>query len=392
MMDLKSLNKVDQNGVLWIGDGANIGGQSAKGMNGVSFFDGTDWGDFNIDNSGILSNNIFRMDVDKNNNKLFGSWSSVVSGWASGISIFDNETWSYKNSGLSNNTISEIATAPDGSIYVGCSGEGVNVLDQDYNVINTFLIPSIGNNKIYDINFFDDKIFFGSYREGARIWTGDGTPVTNSSSWIVPSAPDLLEGTILSSSVKDDVIYFVSENGLYRYENESWYKYDISIKIQKWDNGYNPDFDDYHNEFTNYSTKNVPLLSDKITAFAYDAISGLLYIGTDKGLNSVEIGKTVKTEENLTEVVSYPNPFYPGNSEVVRIENLPTETMPIGDNYCNIYDVNGDLVVKLEEDRFFQFSWNGDNEFGKKCSSGIYYYVVSTSIGKSAKGTIVLIR
>ncbi|MEA1972910.1 MAG: hypothetical protein U9N34_06420, partial [Candidatus Cloacimonadota bacterium] len=50
---------VDKNSKLWICDGAISGSQSSVGMRGISQYDGTEWHNFNVDNSDILSNNIF---------------------------------------------------------------------------------------------------------------------------------------------------------------------------------------------------------------------------------------------------------------------------------------------------------------------------------------------
>ncbi len=55
------------------------------------------------------------------------------------------------------------------------------------------------------------------------------------------------------------------------------------------DNGftiYSPEQDTYKT----YNQDNAPLLSDTITSFEYDPDSGLMFIGTENGLNSVEIG------------------------------------------------------------------------------------------------------
>ncbi len=66
--------------------------------------------------------------------------------------------------------------------------------------------------------------------------------------------------------------------------------------------------------------------------------------------------------------------------------------MPEGKTYCKIFDVAGNFVIQLEEDRFFNFHWNGNNSNGKKCSSGNYFYLISNENEGSTKGSFVIIR
>ena len=146
--------------------------------------------------------------------------------------------------------------------------------------------------------------------------------------------------------------------------------------------------------FTNLTTENTPLISNNITSFAYEPLTGTLYIGTNDGLNSVEIGISAEsnTETKLYNTIVYPNPFYPDNGEILRIENESSITMPRGETICKIYDLSGELILKLDKDIYEQFSWDGTNNAGKKCSSGIYFYIVSASGGQVSKGKITLIR
>ncbi len=66
--------------------------------------------------------------------------------------------------------------------------------------------------------------------------------------------------------------------------------------------------------------------------------------------------------------------------------------MPQGKTKASIFDINGQLVQELEKDIFQEFSWDGTNKAGKKCSSGIYLYIISTEDGQISRGKIILIR
>jgi len=134
-------------------------------------------------------------------------------------------------------------------------------------------------------------------------------------------------------------------------------------------------FDTSRDKFINLTTDNTPLISNTITDFAYEPITGTLYIGTNSGMNSVEIGISAEMNEEteLFETIVFPNPFYPEKDDIIRIENKGSITMPKGDTYCRIFDLNGDLVMEIEKDIYEQFSWDGLNKTGKKCGSGIYF-------------------
>ncbi|NPV11813.1 MAG: T9SS type A sorting domain-containing protein [Ignavibacteria bacterium] len=71
---------------------------------------------------------------------------------------------------------------------------------------------------------------------------------------------------------------------------------------------------------------------------------------------------------------NYPNPFNPNT--IIRFD-LPARSQV----EVSIYDVNGKLVKKLINDQkeagYHSIEWNGTDTFGKKVSSGIYFYRIS---------------
>ena len=159
------------------------------------------------------------------------------------------------------------------------------------------------------------------------------------------------------------------------------------------DNGFTI-YDIENDEFIHYNTENSQLIDNIITDFEYDKLTGKLFIGTSRGLNSVDIGlsQEYNTETKLNDVIAYPNPFNPDKDGIVRIENKNTLTMPAGKGTCKILDISGDFILELDKNEFEQFSWDGNNSAGKKCSSGVYFYLISAGDGQTAKGKIVLIR
>ena len=69
----------------------------------------------------------------------------------------------------------------------------------------------------------------------------------------------------------------------------------------------------------------------------------------------------------------YPNPFNP-------VANIPYNLSEISNADFYIYNVKGQLVrhinVGPQHPRYYQISWNGKDDNGKSCSSGIYYFIM----------------
>lgn len=449
--------KIDDNHKLWISNGHIGGGMISKGTRGVSGFDGENWSNYSAKQSPLRSDNILTISVDSMNRKWFGSWDTdyQVTGWRDGISIYNenNNTWSSltTNNGLLTNTISYIKKDNQNRMWVTSYDGGMNILNSEEELIHQFQIPFIENQKILMPFFAKDKIYFGSYYNGISIWDDNSLssgifPTSSGSYWMQPPFTELLVAEIYSITDKynseTEEIWVASSNGLFMYDNEHWFQYGTNIKKKVWldnewfwnENVPDPEYWYYEGQerlygsvptyptalfvdpfgliwigtrdagitvfnkerdiFTNLTTENTPLISNNITTFAYEPLTGTLYIGTSDGLNSVEIGISAEsnTETKLYDTIAYPNPFYPDNGEILRIENESSITMPKGETICKIYDLSGELILKLEKDIYEQFSWDGTNKAGKKCSSGIYFYIVSASGGQVSKGKIVLVR
>jgi hypothetical protein len=153
-------------------------------------------------------------------------------------------------------------------------------------------------------------------------------------------------------------------------------------------------FDVETDTFTIFNKDNSPLIADRIKALNYDKYTGKLYIGTDIGLQSVEIGigKDYNFEEEIKSVKVYPNPFYPAQDQDIKFLNDPSNTMPAGETRCHIYDLHGDLVIILDKNIFELFSWDGKNSQGKLCGTGLYIYVITAPSGELARGKFSLIN
>lgn len=446
---------IDNNRVLWSCDGYYGLEPISRGTKGVSAYNGVDWLHYNSENSPLVNNNIMSIMVDEQNRKWFGSWQFIEPEKPKGISIYDdlNDEWSELIQLNSySELISEIQLDNDNNRLISITGDVFIVMDSNDEIINVSELYYDTADKVVTSYRIDNKIFLGTYFEGVEYWDADSFPDTNyTENWFQPQSNDLTDGFVYQITHRNTdfgyEVWFAMGNGLVMFDGEDWYRYGInhkkqvlyspnnwepeSIDQEGWDNTewwyyegqkrlygsiatyptalfvdpFNSiwigtahagitRFYPEKNQFVNYTTDNSDLLSDYITAFAYDEYSGKLYIGTNNGLNTVEIGIVNEYNQvtNLNKTRAYPNPFYPARDNELTIENVAKEYMPQGNSYCQIYDLNGNLVIKLEKNEYQLFSWDGKNSSGKECASGIYFYIVSAESSQIDKGKIVLIR
>ncbi|MCF0198459.1 MAG: hypothetical protein HUK02_03945, partial [Bacteroidaceae bacterium] len=135
----------------------------------------------------------------------------------------------------------------------------------------------------------------------------------------------------------------------------------------------------------NFRTENSPLLSDNIQCLALHPVSGLLMIGTDRGLCSYQADAS-EAEETLDadNVLVYPNPVRPDYTGPITIDGL---TM---DSEIKVTSSTGQLVWAGRSNGG-RAVWNGCNQRGQRVSSGVYNIVANTSDGKKAIVTRVVV-
>lgn len=459
---------VDRNETAWVSSGYQPPSTTPplpRGTAGVSGLQNGVWEVFRVENSPILSNNIFSLAEDVIGRKWFGAWwvnSQANQEWDDGISIYDQDdgTWKYLTSsdGLLNNCITYITQDNQGRMWVSCNGGsngGVSIIDQNDEVVHSFQYPTVENtNDAILIYFGETRYYFGGIVTGLRIWNNTTIPETNGLYWQEAGFNELKSGRIYSitSHVRNgrEEIWVASANGLFQYRWTTyfngngeylWFKYGTTIKRQAYRNNQwlgsdieNPEFwyiegqerlygsvptfpttlfldpfdrlwigtqdngitvyNIYQDTYTIINSENSALISDKINDFAYNENTGRLFIATDEGLQSFLIGISPEfnREDEIFQVKVFPNPFSPELDGVIRFINHPSQTMPSGDTRCYIYDLAGDLVIELKKDIFEEFTWDGLNKADKKCSSGIYYYLISDGKGQTALGKFALIR
>jgi len=84
---------------------------------------------------------------------------------------------------------------------------------------------------------------------------------------------------------------------------------------------------------------------------------------------------------------NFPNPFNPMTTISLYIKEP-------GQTSLKVYNLRGQLVQTLIDGQMdfgdHSFVWAGKNENGKDVSSGIYFYVLATEYGKTARRMTLL--
>ncbi len=128
-----------------------------------------------------------------------------------------------------------------------------------------------------------------------------------------------------------------------------------------------------------------PLLSDNIQCIAIHPTTGLVMIGTDKGLCSYMSDATEAEKElNKDNVKAYPNPVRPDYTGPITVDGL---TM---DSEVKICTSTGQLVWSGHSNGG-RFTWNGCNKQGRRVASGVYNVVANNSEGKKAVVTRIIV-
>lgn len=123
------------------------------------------------------------------------------------------------------------------------------------------------------------------------------------------------------------------------------------------------------------------MLSNDIRALAYDAEQGLMYIGTERGIN---ILRTIAVRPRPTyQVQIYPQPFDPDRG-MLTIDGLAPETE------LRVSTLSG-MTLRTIRTRSRTVLWDGRTDSGEKVPPGIYLlHAMSEQSGESAVAKIVV--
>jgi len=127
-------------------------------------------------------------------------------------------------------------------------------------------------------------------------------------------------------------------------------------------------------QYAEYNTTNSPIFSNNVLSMSLDYDKGILYIITDKGLQSAAISSSIP-KKSYSDVFAFPNPVEPSFNGDVQIRGLMNNTV------VRITDLYGNLVFETMSSGGGA-SWNLRNMSGQPVVSGIYLVQCVTDDGE----------
>ena len=135
------------------------------------------------------------------------------------------------------------------------------------------------------------------------------------------------------------------------------------------------------------TSKDSPLLSDKIISIAIDEKDGRVYVGTEAGLTSFDT-PSILPVESFNGLNIYPNPLIlKDGSRLVTIDGL------IKDTDIKIISIAGKLIREFSSPGGRVAFWDGKDDSGNLVGSGIYIVIAFDKEGNSVEtGKIAVLR
>ena len=136
-------------------------------------------------------------------------------------------------------------------------------------------------------------------------------------------------------------------------------------------------------EVYHFTEENSPLLANSITDIAIDGVSGIVYIGTEKGLTSYK-STAIQGRQDFSEVYVYPNPVRPDYEGDIVITGL------VGNVNVKITDITGNIVFETTS-LGGQAIWDGRRFDGKRVGTGVYLIFCTNEDGSLTHITKLLV-
>ena len=133
-----------------------------------------------------------------------------------------------------------------------------------------------------------------------------------------------------------------------------------------------------------FTTANSPLNSDKIVALAVHPETGVVYIGTNMGLQSYRSTATVADTYPAFDVHAFPNPVRPEYEGPIAIKGFTRDAL------VHVTDARGHVVYSTTA-HGGQAIWDGKTIQGQRVASGTYFVFASDQMGNMRSVAKILI-
>ena len=131
------------------------------------------------------------------------------------------------------------------------------------------------------------------------------------------------------------------------------------------------------------------LLSNEVTAVAFDNEKGLAYIATSKGINTLKMPFAEPVTSYKT-LITYPSPYRIPSSSPMVIDGL------MDNSFIKIMTLSGrvlrDIPSSSSEVQGYQAFWDGRTDSGEYVGTGIYLVAVYNGSGENYVTKVAVIR
>ncbi|MFC1550338.1 hypothetical protein ACFL46_03515 [Candidatus Neomarinimicrobiota bacterium] len=135
--------------------------------------------------------------------------------------------------------------------------------------------------------------------------------------------------------------------------------------------------------------ENSPLLSNVVRDVSFDDSEGIVYIATNRGINSFKI-PFADLRDNYSDLKIFPSPFHLPSTNPLIIDGL----MP--NSSVQILTVTGEVIKHIKSSSLgqhgYQVEWSGRDSNGQWVGSGVYLIAVYEPDGKNDFGKITVIK
>ncbi|OQX92539.1 MAG: hypothetical protein B6D58_02320 [candidate division Zixibacteria bacterium 4484_95] len=378
-------------------------------LEGVSKFDGSNWYIYNSSNSGIGNNGAVAVEYDVFHDLVwFGSWGDGLFGFDGDTLWVNYDETNSPYRGLVDDTfyvaIPDIAIDERGNIW-GLNLKAANpevvmaVFDPDDSVWLAYYEnpqEQIHRNYQFVMHINDNNVYVGG-EYVYRLDFGYNSTDTTDDEWFdalvkivdVSALAFDQSGRLFVGSASGLIYYDFLFGDTFTVELPDGYRSSVNtIEIDglgnKWigtDSGIVVLAKNNIAWIDSFKTSNSYLLENEVQEIEIDKTTGIVYVGTSRGLSIYESGYAAASPD-LEDMDVYPNPVKPDDNRV-NFLRVPA------DAEIFIYTTAGELVrrFKYENTNY----WDLLNEGRQKVAAGIYIFYVRSG-QRSGTGKIAVIR
>ncbi|TES91691.1 MAG: hypothetical protein E3J87_07235 [Candidatus Cloacimonadota bacterium] len=325
---------------------------SGAGNNIIKLSENGEWDSLTLPVSGVVGSQF----IDSKGNKWFSNFKSSVCKL-----LPDDSTWQvYDNENYLDHIVAFAEDTLVGNIYFGSTLRGISVLKADGTWLKIGGLPS---EQVYDLAF-DRK---------GDLWVGSAAGAV-----VIRDFSVIKHYTSTTSGLMGDNINDI----LIDWKGNKWFLVDSrGVSVLR----YNGEWD----SLTVNDGLASDFIMDDLDGLAYDIEKGYLWIATKNGISRYETGLIPPpTDTTLTDIDVYPNPFIPKEHLFVTFNRLPVDVK------IYIYSISLKKMKTVEDiDNVTHTAfWDGRDENGNLVDSGIYIFLIVREGGIKKTGKIAVIR